>query len=861
MSVTSPAPKGRRLTLGLPAFSFRLRGKLMVSFLVIALLTVIAIAISLVSFQSVKSAFSALADRDLPNITLAAGLGVGSTELAISASNLVNAPDDAARSAANQELNRAASALVTNARQIAEENPGDTIASSLYDTATDVADSIGSLDGLTADRLALAARRNENLATVFAIQSDIEQILIPLVDDAYFDLVMSGEDASNETTGAVERIVGTDVEILRLVIELRAEVNGFVGMTTSFLLVEDVGLVQLFLQDAIGHGEQATRLAGSLDAAQGDFVLAPDIALLVGLLEDATAMRNQPDYAPNSASARQMMSQFLDLRQVITKTLSSAVDDRIFFLAIDSQEAMDRNATIMTELLDGQVGMLKSKLEAVAVLNQFVTRLLEGALAEDLAMIAAVEDRLMALAPKLAELMAGADVPDITAKSQELLAFLDDDTGLLSQRAAELALRDRAHTEIATLFDNATEIGKLIGALIEAREAQAQTSASDVYQLFSMGSYALLAIGAVTVLASAAISIFVVDRGVARPLGALATSTRRLADGEMDITLSEQSRRDEIGEMTEAIKVFRENAVERAKLEEDNAAKQKARSERQQAIDDMISTFREQVTVALSSVESNAGQMQSTASSLTEVARNTSEQSTEAASASEQALANVRAVETAASELDSSIAQIVEQVSNTTNIVSRAQQHTSKSNERVLELAETSQTIGDVVGLISDIAEQTNLLALNATIEAARAGEAGRGFAVVANEVKSLATQTAAATDKITDQVAGLRDSTAETVSSIKSIIDVMEEIGASAERIEDAVEHQKAATAEISTSVAEASKGAAQMTGAMREVSANVVHTDQSANQVLTASNDVNEQSGQLREMVGSFLESVARA
>jgi methyl-accepting chemotaxis protein len=228
------------------------------------------------------------------------------------------------------------------------------------------------------------------------------------------------------------------------------------------------------------------------------------------------------------------------------------------------------------------------------------------------------------------------------------------------------------------------------------------------------------------------------------------------------------------------------------------------------------------------------------------------------AAASTQASTNVETVAAAAEELAASIGEIGRQVAHSNQISRRAADEAGRTDADVQELAKTALRIGEVVSLISDIASQTNLLALNATIEAARAGEAGKGFAVVANEVKSLANQTARATEEISTQITAVQDQTKAVVDAIRSIGTVIDEVSSIAGAIAAAVEQQSAATQEIARNVEQAAAGTSEVSSTIAGVQQAAGDTGSAATTVLDAARLLSGQAGELRQAVDQFLADV---
>jgi len=301
-----------------------------------------------------------------------------------------------------------------------------------------------------------------------------------------------------------------------------------------------------------------------------------------------------------------------------------------------------------------------------------------------------------------------------------------------------------------------------------------------------------------------------------------------------------------------------EDITERRNAERQRIA-MKGQEERRAVVETALASFRERVESVLAIVTGGVGAMRDTANALFRSSELTSQHASAAVQASNEASANVETAAAAAGEMSSSIAEISAQLTRTTAVVRAAVDEAHSTDKRIAGLAEAAQKIGDVVKLIRDIAGQTNLLALNATIEAARAGEAGRGFAVVASEVKSLAVQTAKATEEIAAQIQAVQDSTGGAVEAIRTISARMEEISGYTSAVAASVEQQNAATGEISHNVTSAAQGTVMAVSVLGEVAGAATATRASAETVLNASKSVESAVGNLRGEVEGFLGKVA--
>jgi methyl-accepting chemotaxis protein len=355
---------------------------------------------------------------------------------------------------------------------------------------------------------------------------------------------------------------------------------------------------------------------------------------------------------------------------------------------------------------------------------------------------------------------------------------------------------------------------------------------------------------------------FLLGRSIVNPINAMTAAMRKIADGETSTAIPAQERRDEVGAMAQSVQIFKDNMIEATRLRgEQDVLKAQADAERKLLLSRMADDFESGVRTSLDTLTGAATEMQATSKSMTTTAGEASHQATTVAVVAEQASANVQTVAAATEELSSSVSEIGRQVTESTQIAGQAVAEANRTNVTVQGLSAAAQKIGDVVKLISDIASQTNLLALNATIEAARAGEAGRGFAVVANEVKSLASQTAKATDEISAQVGAMQGATADAVQAIESIGRTIGAINEIASAISIAVEQQGAATREIARSVQEAAQGTGQVSSNISGVNQSADKTGAAANKVLSSAEQLSGQAATLRADVDRFVANIRAA
>jgi methyl-accepting chemotaxis protein len=451
-----------------------------------------------------------------------------------------------------------------------------------------------------------------------------------------------------------------------------------------------------------------------------------------------------------------------------------------------------------------------------------------------------------------------ADEKQLAAEFQKSVEAYDAVRGRVMKT---LASGDFAGGKALAKGEGAPALAKLMEGVAKLKRLQVDVAGNEYDKAAASYAYNrwILISGLVVAILLGAVVALVIGRSITVPLRRIIGVMQALTAGDLGVAVAGTERKDEVGEVAQAVAIFKDGLAETARLrQEQEEAKLRAEAERRDAMLSLASRFEQTVGGVVSDVTSSAQQLQATAQAMTATAEETSRQSTAVAAASEQTTQNVQTVASATEELSASIHEISGQVTESSRIVADAVRQADETNAKVQSLAAAAQKIGDVVRLISDIAGQTNLLALNATIEAARAGEAGKGFAVVASEVKTLATQTAKATEEIGGQIRAIQEATGASAEAIAAITITISRVNEISTAIASAVEEQGAATLEISRNVQQAAQGTTEVSSNIASVTQAAGETGAAASQVLTAAGALSRGGAALKEQVGEFLRTI---
>ncbi|KRP94473.1 chemotaxis protein [Bradyrhizobium yuanmingense] len=446
--------------------------------------------------------------------------------------------------------------------------------------------------------------------------------------------------------------------------------------------------------------------------------------------------------------------------------------------------------------------------------------------------------------------------------AEKLLALGTGKTGVFNLREKELDSIDYGQTILDETRKLNVGLGISVQQLVDGVQKETNTSTFQARQEISLATSVMLGLGALMLVGSALFVWLYVGRNILRRIGALQQSMQLLANGDLETEIyRSKNHNDEISVMANTLQVFRESMIETRALTGEQDKDRIAKAERAARMEAKIAQFESTVRSALDNLAQSANSMQSTAQSMSNTADQSNALVNAVASAAEETSVNVQTVSAGTEQLSSSIQEISRQVVTSAEIAKKAVDEAGATDATVQSLADSASRISVVVDLIQTIASQTNLLALNATIEAARAGEAGRGFAVVASEVKSLASQTAKATDEIRTQIASMQSVTTSAVGAIQGIGRIIGEINDVTTTIAAAVEEQGAATREIARNIQHAAGGTSEVSSNIVGVSTASAEAGAAATEVLGASDALRREADMLRGEIDAFLNDMRAA
>jgi methyl-accepting chemotaxis protein len=625
-------------------------------------------------------------------------------------------------------------------------------------------------------------------------------------------LAAESQDVLNERTKKIEEAQQVTIEKLGEIIELGADKSVVAALSETVKNIDDnIKSLGAAARERLEAAAQHEKQYDALRKAQAAFVAAAAPAMM-----DAQAQIN-----------------------AILGSANLSPDD-----AVEAVRTVDQLGNVVAS------GNLMAS-DMIAALSAGGSGTLDAIETEFKATMARVKSNLDSL-PKNSGTVALKDA------AVKLLALGEGKAGVFKLRQQELDANDYGQLVLEESRKLNVGLDISVQQLVDGVQSETNTSTWQARREISFATTIMLALGGLTLVGSALFVWLYVGRNILRRIGRLQRSMQLLSDGDLETEIYRSSQHDEIAAMANSLQIFRESMIEARALGADQDKDRIAKAERATRMEARIVEFETTVRSALDGLQSSANSMQSTAQSMAATADQSSALVSAVASAAEETSVNVQTVSSGTEQLSSSISEIGRQVVASAQIARKAVDDAGATDATMQGLAENAGRISVVVDLIQTIASQTNLLALNATIEAARAGEAGRGFAVVASEVKSLANQTAKATDEIRSQIANMQQVTTSAVGAIRNISNTISEINEVTTAIAAAVEQQGAATREIARNIQHAAGGTSEVSSNIIGVSTASAEAGSAASEVLSASGALRREADVLRAGIDAFLSNI---
>jgi methyl-accepting chemotaxis protein len=628
---------------------------------------------------------------------------------------------------------------------------------------------------------------------------------------------------------------------------------------------------------AAANSDERTRALAALDEARrklGQGVAALPAADAAKLKETAGRMSGNLDRLAHSIQEREtlrharvaLVGDLRNAHQKLAEKLAPMADDAAFSLTLGLQSAADKGDAdtvkqTLGALADNDLVSLQSILELRAEANLLLGILVEAADLPSKDLMPPVRDRFVAAAGHLDKAAAALKDKEIAALAAALVSFGKRDGNIFELKDKAFAGAVAGEKIVAENRALAGALETEVSALRSRSEAAANAAALTSEGEIGRGRIVLIALALASLATAGALGWLYVGRSVSRRLSRLQHSMTSIAAGDLEAEIATNGN-DEIADMASALSVLRD-ARRNAVRSDAHAAEERNRmaEERRKELLTLAEGLESEVKGVVEIVTGSAEKMHDTAKAMADVASEANVEAGSAADATRQASTGVNSVAAAAEELSTSVGEIARKVSESAAVALNAVQEAESTRATVRGLAAAAQKIGDVLKMIQEVAAQTNLLALNATIEAARAGEAGKGFAVVASEVKSLATQTAAATEEISGQIRSIQGATREAVEAIEHIGSTITRINDIATAVASAVEEQDATTREMAQSVHQVAQSTSVVSQKVSGLAQAAGDTGQSAQMVRDHAGELARQAESLRGQVDRFLSRIRAA
>jgi methyl-accepting chemotaxis protein len=849
--------------------------KLTAAFAAVSVMTIAAAAVAIASFSATERDVEDMAQREVPLMNDALRLSAISGEISAAAARLVSAKtadEQSAVASRIRERYQAFTALQEHIRQ-GRKNPA---LGAVEEVEQKLGVNLKALASAIEERAALRASLEAKLEALNRTHASVGDKLTPIVDDSYFDVVTTAENVGKTADRIVKSLVNDGLQVMQAIVDIGAETNLVTGLLTASTLTSSPPILALLEDRFTSSALRVQKQLGKLQRTPKFDGLRQRVAELVQLADFKAR-----DTAGDDDIAR--LQNVFRVHEGLANVLIALVDDLNFDLVTQSDDAVKQSSKLIKDLVATQIAGLRNALDIAAQTHLVASVLSETSVAKDATMLVPFQERFKASSDQLAKLSDTVHDQQVKKAIADLVAFGRGDDSVAALRGKELAATVRADQTIEENARIQRELDEAVSRVVAEIERGINRRNTELTDKLGHDRMALIIVAALSLLASAAIAFFYVQRNLLRRLFAICEAMRLLSTGDTTLAVPAVEDRDEIGEMARAVRVFRDGAVARERLESEAAEQRRSHEEgRSRAAEEQRRSLQEQqrgaqeqahvvralklglgrlsegdltfrmteefppayreikeefnVTVARlrETIAVLAESTREVASASTEISNSTadlSQRAEEQAATLEQTSASLEEISTVVQKTAENAQHASASAGKARDITSRNGQVVAKAVEAMARIEETSGKISDIIGVIDEIARQTNLLALNAAVEAARAGDAGRGFAVVASEVRVLAQRSAQAAKDIKGLLTGSAAQVREGVELVNTAGTALTEILTSINTVADIVAQIAAAGAEQSHSLAQVNRALAQMDQATQQNSALVGENVATAN------------------------------
>ncbi len=828
---------------------FGVKVKLQAAFAAAALMTVVASAVAIVSFQHVETDVERVARHEVPLMTDALRLSVISGEISTSAARFVGA-----RTAAEQkELTKQIADRTESLRRTIERlrpKADPSYFAGVEAASADLSKNLAELDKAIVQKTNMRVALEQQLDAIHKIHTAIGDKLTPIVDDSYFDVVMTAESVGKSGDKLIRGLVNENLMRMQTMVQLGSETNLVTGLLTAGALTSSPAILAM-IED---------RFTASVRRAQRELARLPDDPKYAALRSRTDQLIKLANFKGTRSGADGELSRLQNVfraHEGLAAILITLIDDLNFSTVLDSEEAAKRTSQVIKELVSNQISGLRNAME-IAVQTHLVASLMsEVAVAREAASLVPLQDRFRASAALLNKSVAILKDPAVKKGVEQLLAFGAGNNSIFEMRRQELGATAAADKTVEANLRIQRDLEASVGLLVSNSESSMILGTTNLLEDLAQSRTLLIIVAVVSLLAAALIAYFYVQRSLIRRLTSLGGTMDRLSSGDNEVDVAAAEDRDEVGKMARAVLVFRDAAIEKIRLEAEAEAQRKAAEderkrnetiqarhaeEQAQAIQSLAEGLRklsdgdlafrlsdgftdeyvrikEDFNAAMERLQETMGAIVASMREVSNAAVEISASTTDLSQRTEEQAASLEETSASMEEIAATVKKNAENArhasqfaNDTRKVADRGGEVAGAAVSSMSRIEDSSKKISDIIGVIDEIAFQTNLLALNAAVEAARAGEAGRGFAVVAAEVRSLAQRSSQAAKDIKDLIHKSSDQVQEGVELVNQAGTALTEIVQSIKKVAEIVGEIASASAEQSTGIDQISTALSQM-------------------------------------------------